>query len=278
MLNVDQPKNSKHETHNSSRFEQEWAKQRTYLRWAESGTFYGFAYHGGAMLAAPMDEPPLWRHFGQMYFDQVLLLLYLRVTLFRFSTQLNNISSATMKCSDHARDNNREWLEHFQQLRRTFMHFTNLYQFPLISNQQQGIEMYSLAREVMDVDEFYREIKEEIHNANDYLTAQENHQLTDTTTKLTKVATIVLPIVLASSFLGMNMFSGEGCWSSIFMWALFTVIVAVGYLKLIPFVTGKKLSEVCSSPTWLASLENFVERQLSRLKNIFCGHTTKGTD
>lgn len=96
LLNVDQPAKAHpgktpppsreelvRETHNSLRFEQDWAKQRTYLRWAELGTFYGFAYHSGAMLAAPMDEPPLWRHFGQMYFDQVLLLLYLRVTLFR---------------------------------------------------------------------------------------------------------------------------------------------------------------------------------------------------
>jgi hypothetical protein len=264
-------------THNSLRFEQDWAKQRTYLRWAELGTFYGFAYHSGAMLAAPMDEPPLWRHFGQMYFDQVLLLLYLRVTLFRFSTKLNKISSAAMERSDHTSDN-REWLEQFQQLRLAFMHFTNLYQFPLISNQQQGIEMYTLAREVMDVDEFYLEIKEEIHNANDYLTARENHQLTDTTTKLTKVATFVLPIVLGSSLLGMNVFSGEGCWSTIALWLLFILIVGVGYLRLVPFMTGKKLSETCSLPRWLSSLENFVERQLGYLKNFFCGHTTKGTD
>lgn len=264
-------------THNSFRFEQDWAKQRTYLRWAELGTFYGFAYHGGAMLAEPMEEPPLWRHFGQMYFDQVLLLLYLRVTLFRFSARLNDFSSAAMERSFHVADNG-ECLRQFQQIRRAFMHFTNLYQFPLISNQQQGIEMYALAREVMDVDEFYREVKEEIHNANDYLTARENHSLTDTTTKLSKVATLILPIVLASSFLGMNMFSAEGCWSSVFLWLLFAVILVVGYLTLVPYMTGKKLSAICSLPRWLARLENFVERQLNCLKRSICGHRTKGTD
>ncbi len=270
LLNVDQPKSSTHETHNSSRFEQDWAKQRTYLRWAELGTFYGFAYHGGAMLAAPMDEPPLWRHFGQMYFDQVLLLLYLRVTLFRFSTRLNEISSAAMKPSGHARDN-REWLGQFQQLRWAFMHFTNLYQFPLISNQQQGIEMYSLARKVMDVEELYREIKEEIHNANDYLTAK-------TTMKLTEVATIVLPIVLASSLLGMNLFSADEWWSWILLLLLFIGIVMVGYLKLIPYMTGKKLSDMCGSNCCLPCLKDFVEQRLDKLKKFFCGHTSKGTD
>ncbi|MGH8491349.1 MAG: hypothetical protein ACREXS_21440 [Gammaproteobacteria bacterium] len=123
-----------------------------------------------------------------------------------------------MKRSGHAK-NNKEWLEQFQQLRWAFMHFTNLYQFPLISNQQQGIEMYALARKVMDVDEFYREVKEEIHNANDYLTAK-------TTMKLTEVATIVLPIVLASSLLGMNVFSGNEWW----LWPIFIGIVGLGYV------------------------------------------------
>lgn len=283
LLNVDPPEKAGAEekpppsqeelvrrTHNSRRFEQAWAKERTYLRWAELGTFYGFAYHGGAMLAEPMDEPPLWRHFGQMYFDQVLLLLYLRVTLFRFSTRLNEISATAMKRSGHAK-NNKEWLEQFQQLRWAFMHFTNLYQFPLISNQQQGIEMYALARKVMDVDEFYREVKEEIHNANDYLTAK-------TTMKLTEVATIVLPLVLGSSVLGMNLFSADEWWSRILLLLLFIGIVAVGYLKLIPYMTGKRLSVMCGSKCCLPRIEDFVEQLWDKLKKFLCGHRTKGTD
>jgi Mg2+ and Co2+ transporter CorA len=145
----------------------------------------------------------------------------------------------------------------------------------LISNQQQGIEMYSLARDVMDVDEFYREIKEEIHNANDYLTAEESRELSETTTKLTKVATIVLPIVLASSFFGMNMFSGDK-W--VFLWLLFFGIVAVGYLKLIPYMTGKRLSDMCGSNCCLPCLKDFVEQRLDKLKKFFRGHTSKGTD
>lgn len=158
------------------------------------------------------------------------------------------------------------------------MHFTNLYQFPLISNQQQGIEMYSLAREIMDVEEFYREIKEEIHNANDYLTAKESTELSETTTRLTKIATIVLPIVLASSFLGMNMFSGEKWLSWVLLWLLFIGIVAVGYLKLIPYMTSKKLSDMCGSKYCLPCLEDFVEQRLDKLKKFFCGRSRKGTD
>ncbi|MGH8613413.1 MAG: hypothetical protein ACREYF_15710 [Gammaproteobacteria bacterium] len=62
-------------------FEREWAKERTYRRWEEWGSYYGFNYHSGAMLGPPETNPPFWRHFAEVYFDQVLLLLYLRVSL-----------------------------------------------------------------------------------------------------------------------------------------------------------------------------------------------------
>ena len=82
LLNVD---TAQENSHDSTSFEQRWAQERTYHRWEEDGTFYGFTYHSGAMLGPPLQEPdgpPLWQHFGQMYFDQTLLLLYLRIGSF----------------------------------------------------------------------------------------------------------------------------------------------------------------------------------------------------
>jgi len=74
LLNVDQPGKDVGETNESTCFEEKWAEERTYKRWEEGGTFYGFNYHCGAMLGPRLEEPPLWKHFGQMYFDQTLLL------------------------------------------------------------------------------------------------------------------------------------------------------------------------------------------------------------
>jgi hypothetical protein len=123
LLNVDywaggQPR----EIHQSAEFERRWAEERTYKRWEKGATFYGFNYHSGAMIGTDWKELPLWKHFGQMYFDQVLLLLYLRVSLFRFSTELNRISRG-------ARDQPKEvgqekWQKEFQNLRWKFALFT----------------------------------------------------------------------------------------------------------------------------------------------------------
>jgi hypothetical protein len=181
LLNIDEPGVTPDATHQSREFERKWADKHTYHRWEEWGTYYGFTPHSGALLGPQFSEPPLWKHFGQMYFDQVLLLLYLRAVLFRFSAKLSEISR-------DARDNHQQakekWAKDFQELRWRFALFTNLYQFPLLSNQQQGIEMYTLARECMEVDDLFKEVQEEIHNSHDFLQQQQQHKLNKLTNDL----------------------------------------------------------------------------------------------
>lgn len=184
-------------------YEEQWARSRTYERWAEAGTVYGFTYHSGAMLASPQTDPPLWRHFGGMYFDQALLLLYLRVTSFRFSQALARITGEARDGT--ARSGDDAWLEKFQALRRDFVFFTNLYQFPLISNQQQGLEMYTLARQALEVNELFSEVQQEVQSTHDYFQTEAAQELTDLNTRLAVGAGIGLPFALATGFLGMNL-------------------------------------------------------------------------
>ena len=234
LLNVDLPKDTPRATHESvMAFERNWAKDRTYHRWEEWGTYYGFSYHGGAMLGPPETNPPLWQHFAEMYFDQVLLLLYLRVSLFRFSIRLNEISGKARDAVDQG--GKETWLKEFRELRWDFALFTNLYQFPLLSNQQQGLEMYSLARKIMDVDELFDEVQKEIHSSHDFLAVDEAHRTAQTTARLTVVATMGLAVGLAFSFLGMNILvAGEV--SSVLELLIFAAIVAVFFVGMIHIV------------------------------------------
>lgn len=219
LMNVDKPAKPdrddslcaealEHRTHTISAFEREWARDRTYRRWVHDGTYYGFTYHGGAMLARPDLFLKVWEHFGQMYFDQVLLLFYLRVTLFRFSRVLTEFSER-MRDQGQAGERIEVWQGEFRRIRLAFTIFTNLYQFPLISNQQQAIEMYALAREHMDVNGLYAEIQGEIHHTHDYLAAQTSLGLGRITTRLTVVATLGLAFALAAGILGMNVLEAD---------------------------------------------------------------------
>ncbi len=229
LLNVDQPGKNIIDSNKYTQFEKKWAKERTYKRWEEDGTFYGFNYHCGAMIGPPFKELPLWKHFGQMYYDQILLLLYIRVALFRFSMRLNRISAEALESSDDA-----EWLEKFQQLREFFTLFTNLYQFPLLSNQQQAIEMYALARKHMDIDDLFKEIQQEVNSNHEYLSTKQATMQAEITTRLTVVATIGLILAIATGFLGMNIivdgFSGSLSWNGVRNWGVLIVTILVVFI------------------------------------------------
>ncbi|MCI5145303.1 MAG: hypothetical protein D3923_07165, partial [Candidatus Electrothrix sp. AR3] len=179
LLNVDRPGFS---PENSTDLEKKWAKERTYQRWAEWGTWYGYSYHSSAMLAAPLKEPPLWRYFGEMYFDQILLLLYLRITLFAFSRELTRINQ-----SDRLTPLRNE----LSRLRLSFTKFTNLYQPPLISNQQQGLEMYAIARKSMGIDDLFEEVKEKISGTDEFIEMKDSGKVGRTGMRWTVIAVLI---------------------------------------------------------------------------------------
>lgn len=196
FVNVDCPS-----TAPATPFERKSVTDRTYGRWKHAGTLYGFSAHSAVMLGSPCKDPDTWRHFADMYFDQVLLLLYLRVTTFRFSALLSSISlrlaSGRRRQTDIVR-------REFAALRREFALFTNLYRFPLLSNQQQGIEMYSCARKALDVDELFEEVQKEIESTHELfeLTTAARHQ--EAATALGWIAAVASAAGVALAFAATN--------------------------------------------------------------------------
>lgn len=186
-------------------FEREWAAQRTYRRWEHTDCYYGFTYFSAAMLSPSKKDLPTWQHWFQMYFDQVLLLLYMRVTLFRFSRELSTVSAKMLKdtnpdgYSAAAVDN---WRRDFRDLRRSFTCFENLYQFPLFSNQQQAVEMYAKAREGLDIDGLYKEVAGEIRSSDELLESEVGERRNELAEKLNKVAFLGLLFTIILSGVG----------------------------------------------------------------------------
>lgn len=227
LLNVDEPDQS---IHVPTVFEAEWAARRTYRRWANEGCVYGFSGHSGAMLSGACSVPPTWRHFRELYFDQALLLLYLRSTIFRFSARLTRYSCEAARASMEKPSD--DFLERFMVLRWQFTLFTNLYQFPIISNQQQSLEMYSLLRREMDVQDLYDEVSSKIHGTHELLALVESGKQSDTTTRLTVVATIGLLLSLLLSFFGINVFlpdesNKEWQWNELWLLLVGFVFIAI---------------------------------------------------
>lgn len=200
FLNVDSPGASPLATHCCTAFEKKWAKPRTYIRWLDYGSLFGFNYHSGVMLGPLKQEVPVWHHFGEMYCDQTLLLFYIRTTLFRFSRELTEITRASRDNPNLKND-----LDRFEALHRQFSEFTNLYQYPLISNQQQGIEMYSKAREYLDLDDFYQEIRSQIISTHEFLETRATNQLNREAHQFNLKANLIAFVGLPLAFIGLTL-------------------------------------------------------------------------
>lgn len=239
LLNIDLPGA---DLDSCTDFEKEWVRDKTYTRWAESGCLYGFNYHSGA-LAVPESSPiPAWDHFATMYFDIAMMLLYVRLASFRFSARLYRIST---EARERRSENRRHgWRKSFDDLRRSFSWFTNLYQFPLISNKQQAIEMYALMRRAMDVQALFEEIQSEVHNSHEYVLQSESSEQTRLANTLNIVAMTGLTFALAVGFLGMNVFLKDGAFSAAAMsseftpWLLLAVISVAAGAAIVLFWTS----------------------------------------
>ena len=187
-------------------FEREWIRNCSYLRWAEYGSYYGFSEHAGAFLSEACETPPAWRSFRESQFDQCLLLLYLRQTTIRFSDRLTALSSLARSlesgpnCSDRQADLRSE----FRELRRQFALFTNLYQYPLISGQQQGIEMYTRQRERLGIEHFFEEVQAEVHVFDEFLAGELQEVSSGDSRDLAIVATLFLPITVVVGVLALR--------------------------------------------------------------------------
>jgi hypothetical protein len=86
-------------------------------------------------------------------------------------------------------------------LRWSFALLTNLYRFPLLSHQQQGIELYTLARRRLDIEELFEEIQSEVQATDEFLSGARQLDHARMATLLTVVATLALAIALGLDFL-----------------------------------------------------------------------------
>lgn len=191
----------------TSSFEQDWARDHTYARWARYGSYYGFTPHSGALLSTfsvaecdvKLKKPyHIGDHFQTMYFDQVLLLLYLRICAFDFSLHLAQIGAELRDGLRGCRRPSKvigDMRKPFAKVRREFMSFASLYQFPLLSTQQQGVEMYTVARKQMDVDDLFKDIANEIDSADRVMGTHREERVSSNILWLTRLG---LPIAAIS--------------------------------------------------------------------------------
>lgn len=209
------------------RFQREQALKCSYTRWLDynskdnnyNGTIYGvtkdsFVCLGGADF--------LERHMLTMYYQMAVLCLVQRASVLRFSYEITQITRSIF-------NRNVDLSKQIKEIYENYITFLNRIYFREVTSQIQGIELYSMFQEAMNLEKEVKDLDGEIQELFEYQNMQEQR-------KLNLIATLFLPVTLLASFFGMNTFEDGvigkplSCIANIVMIAA-TAIVFIVFFK-----------------------------------------------
>ena len=124
--------------------QKELLKKSTYDRWSDDGMLFGISRYSFVSITN-RDWFPLniiQPHIGTMYFQMITLLLATRSSLLRFSNEIAVLAS-------HQQIDTQKLTILYQR----YLTFSDRLYFNEVTHQDQGIELYDMARNQMKIDE-----------------------------------------------------------------------------------------------------------------------------
>ncbi len=155
-------------------------------------------------------------HMQTMYYQMAVLCLVQRASILRFSKEISQITDNVFRYKEKPEKAIRELYENY-------MIFINQIYFREVTSQIQGIELYAMFQQAMNLEKEAKDLDTEMQELFNYLSVTEQ-------TKLAKVADWFLPISVLVGFMGVNTIDFEkfnetkasiifsGC---VFLWFLF---------------------------------------------------------
>jgi len=200
----------------------------TYGRWVEWGTLFGMSrYSFVALTGSWFGKERLLPHMQTIYFQIFTLLLAYRASIISFSDEIQNITS----------QKDEELVKNAQTLYRKYLNFLNKLYFKEVTAQDQGIELYNQAMEVMEIPKYMKDLDNEINELHSYVRMIEEQKTAQKMNQLTMLGGFLLPASLVTGFLGMNTL---GDWVFTNGWNSFFLVVASASILPVYFKFFKK--------------------------------------
>ncbi len=172
-------------------------KEATYDRWMNykynekcSLTLYGVCRYSFVCIST-IDFPLF--HMKTMYFQMVTLLLATRASIIRFSDEIAAV--ATSKDIDR-----------LQPLYEQYLTFYNRLYFKEVTHQDQGIELYDIARKQMRIDEHMEKLDNKFSKLFEYANLKANNETSNQMNKLTIMGAVFLPPSIMIALFSMGIF------------------------------------------------------------------------
>jgi hypothetical protein len=178
----------------------QFIEKATYKRWNNYGTFYGITRYSFMVLSnrGYFGEEILLNHVKTMYFQMLSLLLVQRASILRFSDEITAISDVRGEDSPS--------VENISILYKNYLRFVNKLYFKEVTAQDQGIELYDKAIDILNIKRDIEDLRQEIGSLNSYAFLEQEREEKEQMNKLTKLGTLFLPGTFIAGVLGMNVY------------------------------------------------------------------------
>ena len=139
-------------------------RKATYTRWRNYGTLYGVSRYSFVMLKdegekeKPYEKDVFVTHMQTMYYQMVALVLVQRASILRFSDELSKVSKSEKD----------KYFENISNLQKLYIKFINSIYFREVTAQEQGIELYSMLMDKMQIERDVQRLDQEIGEVNNY--------------------------------------------------------------------------------------------------------------
>ncbi|HEY6600043.1 MAG TPA: hypothetical protein VIZ30_12040, partial [Pseudomonadales bacterium] len=125
-----------------------------------------------------------------------------------------------------------------------FLRFTHRYWFHDISEQATAKALFKMCAEHLGLDPLYAEVKEHIHDMDEYLDSDSLRRQANTVVRLTVVTVFGLIGTVTTGFLGMNLIAAADEPTATRVIGFGIVLALTGWLTLYTIVKSKRLSDI----------------------------------
>lgn len=173
-------------------------RSHTYLRWQKWNSLYGVSRYSFVYLTNSGVPSYLVDYFMTTYARMMEVALVQRASVLCFS---NEVTTLTKR---------RNWTleklsEYVDSLNEEYIRFINRMYFNELTSQDQGVELYGLIRQNLDIDSYVEELKDEIEKLHDTISFKVERSRNEKAETLNFMAAILLPVSIVTGFWSMNM-------------------------------------------------------------------------
>lgn len=173
-------------------------RSHTYLRWQKWNSLYGVSRYSFVYLTNSGVPSYLVDYFMTTYARMMEIALVQRASVLCFSNEVTTLT----KRGDWTLE---KLSEHVDSLNEEYIRFINRMYFNELTSQDQGVELYGMIRQNLDIDSYVEELKDEIEKLHDTISFKVERSRNEKAETLNFMAAILLPVSIVTGFWSMNL-------------------------------------------------------------------------